>query len=79
MNQVTKVPYEDEIVNYLRSIFKTSWMNEDDLQEGVQLLLDNMGETLQSLSDKIQIGVNNGMPVEKQFELVKEILAKTKS
>ncbi len=71
--------YEKEIDLLLREvIYDDVWMNEDDYQQAVELVLKETNMTKEVLSDQLQTGCDNGYSIEQQFHIIKEVFKKYK-
>ena len=68
------VLFQDEISAFLKEQFYESWMSEDDWAMFLEELEKKSGLSIQSLSNDLQVGLKNGHPIEKQFELVRVVL-----
>jgi hypothetical protein len=68
--------YQKEITDFLRELFYESWMDDNDWSIFLEELETQSGMSIQSLSNDLQVGLNNGHSIEKQFELVRLFLIK---
>jgi hypothetical protein len=57
----------------LEQSLRESWMDDDDWEEILHETLKVSGNTLQSFADDLKKGVENGVSIETQLELVKII------
>ena len=70
------VLFQDEINAFLKELFYDPWMDEDDWSMFLESLETQLGVSVQSLSNDLQVGLKNGHSIEKQFELVRTVLKK---
>ena len=68
------VLFQDEINEFLKEQFYESWMDENDWSMFLEALETQSGVTIKSLSNDLQVGLQNGHSIEKQFELVRTVL-----
>ena len=68
--------FQDEINAFLKELFYETWMDEDDWSMFLEALETQLGVSVQSLSNDLQVGLKNGHSIEKQFELVRTVLKK---
>lgn len=68
--------YEQEINNILENTFREDWMDDETYNEYVEIIFILLGYSKQDMSNKIDIGVNNGYPVKQQIEILKTVLNK---
>ena len=66
--------YLIEVEKLLKDLFFENWMDEEDWKEFLIELEKANGVTLATLSNEIETGVKNGHSLEKQIELVKQVL-----
>jgi hypothetical protein len=69
------VKYEKEILKIFEEMYE-DWYDEDDKKEFNRMMLEATNQTMQSMSDNIQIGVDNGYSVEEQIEIAKVVYSK---
>ena len=67
--------YENEIESVLRRNFRKEWMSDEDWEMFKNLLKDN-GVSVEQMSEEIEKGVENGVSVEVQMILIKNLLNK---
>jgi hypothetical protein len=72
------VLFQDEINAFLKELFYESWMDENDWSMFLKALETQSGVSIKSLSNDLQVGLQNGHSIEKQFELVITVLKKGK-
>ena len=65
--------YEKEIEETLQHGFRKEWMSDEDWQMFKDLLKDN-GVSIENMSKKIEIGVENGISLEIQLMIIQKIL-----
>lgn len=68
------VLFQDEINEFLKELFYESWMDENDWTMFLEALETQSGVSIKSLSNDLQVGLQNGHSIEKQFELVRTVL-----
>lgn len=68
------VLFQDEINEFLKELFYESWMDENDWSMFLEALETQSGVSIKSLSNDLQVGLQNGHSIEKQFELVRTVL-----
>lgn len=68
------IKYETVIDELLRELLFDSWMDEEDYNAVVEDTLKSLYITKQTLSDEIEIGVNNGYSVEQQIMAMRIVL-----
>ena len=68
------VLFHNEINAFLKEQFYESWMDEDDWKMFLYELEKQSGTSIQSLSKDLQVGLENGHSIEKQFDLVRVVL-----
>lgn len=69
-----KEKLKKEIDQLFRDILDEDKVSEDEFREMEKELLSHMGKDKQQLSDEIEIGVQNGYPVEQQMEIIRKLL-----
>jgi hypothetical protein len=67
---------QDKINAFLKEQFHESWMDESDWSMFLEALETQAGVSIESLSKDMQVGLKNGHSIEKQFELMRNILKK---
>ena len=65
--------YQKEIDQIFSNAFREDWMIDEDWHEIELELYNKIGETKQSISDKIQIGVDKGYSIEQQINIIGKI------
>ena len=73
------VPFEKEITSFLKEVFYESWMDDDDWEFFLEELEKQTGVSIRSLSNDLQVGLNNGHSIEKQFDLFRTVLKNDKN
>lgn len=68
------VLFQDEINEFLKEQFYESWMDENDWSMFLEALETQSGVSIKSLSNDLQVGLQNGHSIEKQFELIRTVL-----
>jgi len=68
------VLFHNEINAFLKEQFYESWMDEDDWKMFLDELEKQSGTSIQSLSKDLQVGLENGHSIKKQFDLVRVVL-----
>ena len=68
------VLFQDEINEFLKEQFYESWMDENDWSMFLEALETQSGVSIKSLPNDLQVGLQNGHSIEKQFELVRTVL-----
>lgn len=68
--------HQDAINSIFEMMFE-SWMDENDKQEFITLMLKQADKTLAELDRDIEIGVEKGYPVEQQITILKQQLGTT--
>jgi hypothetical protein len=68
------VLFQDEINEFLKEQFYESWMDENDWSMFLEALETQSGVSIKSLSNDLQVGLQNDHSIEKQFELVRTVL-----
>jgi hypothetical protein len=61
--------YEKEIDQLLRDVFYEDWMEAEEYDEIIYLLFTARGISKQNLSNAIEVGIENGYPLETQLKL----------
>jgi len=76
--EIKRIPYEDEINEFLKEIFYEDWMDDNDWAVCLESWLTESGKSIQSLSNDLQVGMKNGYSIESQFSLIKSMLINKK-
>ena len=66
--------YTPQIKEALKSIAKKDWMDDNDWNEMEQEIFKTLGISYESMSEQIQIGIDNGHSLEAQLELLKGLV-----
>ena len=73
--ETNTIRYEAEVDKLIEEVFRSDWMNELDWQAFQEEFYRNSGETKQSLSEQIEVGIKNGYSIESQIEVAKKLLS----
>lgn len=65
--------YEEELKQMFIEHFNTEIEDDEDWEDFKEHLKEITGITIEELSEKIEIGINNGATIENQIELIKII------
>ena len=66
--------YTPQIKEALKSIAKKDWMDDNDWNEMEQEIFKTLAISYESMSEQIQIGIDNGHSLEAQLELLKGLV-----
>ncbi len=69
------VKYEKEILSIFEEMYE-DWYDEEDKKEFNRMMLEETGQTMQSMSDNIEIGVKNGYSPSEQIETAKVVFSR---
>lgn len=75
MSKKKSVLKHQEAVDAMLAMFHEPWMTEVEKKEVVEMALEQVGATKESLDADIEAGVKNGFPADFQIQLFKETLA----
>lgn len=65
--------YEEELKQMFIEHFNTEIEDEDDWEDFKEHLKEITGVTVEELSEKVEIGIQNGASVENQMKFIKTI------
>jgi len=68
--------YLNEIEKLLKDLFFEDWMDENDWKGFLSDLQKATGKTIESMSNEVEIGINNGHSLEEQIKLIKLLYSK---
>ena len=68
-----KVEHYDSIMEMFSPLFD-SWMDDADKYNFIHELISEQGKSFATLSDEINIGIENGYTVEQQIDICKAVL-----
>ena len=66
--------YTPQIKEAIKSIARKDWMDDNDWEEMEQQIFNTLGISYESMSEQIQIGIDNGHSLEMQIELLKKLV-----
>lgn len=66
--------YKKEVEELLKELFFESWMDDDDWVEFLQETQRVGGISIGDISKDIETGVKNGYSIERQIEILRQIL-----
>ena len=69
--------YLEQVNNLFEEFFREAWMNDDDWKEFLNSMGSQGGLSMDILAKELEIGVNNGHSVEKQFAIIRQVLQKS--
>lgn len=72
---IEKVKYYDEIIEFLQSIYRQDWMDEDDWKMFLDECVQKGIISIEKLSIDLETGIKNGYSLKKQFEITRNLLA----
>lgn len=68
------VDYTPQIKDWFKSVVKKDWMDDNDWDEMEQEIFKTLGISYETMSEQIQIGIDNGHSLETQLELLKKLV-----
>lgn len=78
-NMSNMLKYKDQLQSLFKEVFQESWMSEQDWQEIEEAIFEVTGLSYEKLEQDLEVGVNNGYSIEKQFKLLRIALTKYKN
>lgn len=72
------IKYEKEIRKLYSDMFRKEWMNNEEWEEALNEVFNRPGYSIEEISQRIEVGVENGYSVECQFMLCKMLIGDEK-
>lgn len=66
--------YKKEVEELLKELFHESWMDEDDWVEFLNQTQRIGTISIEGISDALETGVKNGYSIERQIQILKQVL-----